>query len=105
MSKRFELTPARFRKLKEVADNNGSRDDAAEALGVSRATLWRVCKRECLESWLDTNIPSRQGEGGGPKPGPRPYRRKQKPEPVVAPLVVPNNPKTQWLTRSWRTAA
>ncbi|MDP4546529.1 MULTISPECIES: helix-turn-helix domain-containing protein [unclassified Marinobacter] len=105
MSKKFTLTPERFKTLVSVAENGGSRDDAAKALGITRPTLWRACKRELLESWLEQNIPSRQGAGGGPKPGPRPYRRKEKPKPVVAPLVVPSDPKTQWLTKSWRAAA
>lgn len=69
MSKRYKMTPARFRKLVKVAKDGGSRTDAAKALGITRTTLLAACKRENLMSWLDENIPKKQGFAGGPAAG------------------------------------
>lgn len=112
MSKKFTLTPARFKKLVEVAERGGSRDDAAKALKISRTTLWRTCKAENLESWLDENIPSRQGSHGGPKPGNKYSKvngseiRWLKPEQIAAPLNINRDlPHVKAATMKWRQAA
>lgn len=105
---KLEMTPTNFRKLKRLADEERSLYAAAKAFKVVPNTIKAACKKANLSSWLADNFPNRQGQGGAQ--GEMRSKmdgtvRRLKPEQIKAPLVVPDNAQTRWLTKSWSKAA
>jgi len=105
----WKLTQDRISHLNACAAQGMTLTAAARELGVHRQTILMAADRSNKTEWLRQKFPTRQGEGGGKKRHELARRedglRKLKPEQIAAPLNVPNNPQTRWLTKEWRSAA
>ena len=106
MSRRpVELSERDIERVKAFAGLGLAFQTTANRMGMKPGTLASALSRQGLGIWMETAFPKRQGKGGGnKKAGPSEGKceiRRLKPEQIEAPLVVPNNVQTQWLTKRW----
>ena len=98
----FELTPARFRALHQLAKEGKSFSAAARHIGVDRKTLRKACEQQGLGSWLEAKFPP---TGRGPvaesKSKMDAVVRKLNADEIAAPIEVPGGVQVKWLTRRW----
>ena len=110
MSKRpVELSDRDIERVKAFAGLGLAFQTAANKMNMKPTTLASALSRQKLGVWMETAFPKRQGKGGGnKKAGPSEGKceiRRLKPEQIEAPLVVPDNVQTKWLTKEWRRVA
>lgn len=105
---RWELTSHRIHLLKYCAGKGMCLTEAAKDLGVQVKTIRAAAARKEKTEWLNGLFPSMRGKGSGKPRAGRELRsrvdgeiRRLTPEQIKAPLVVPDNAQTKWLTRSW----
>jgi hypothetical protein len=104
---KLEIGAKEFQVLRQHAEAGNTFQSACNALGYHPNVVKRACADACLTSWTQANFPSRRGKSGGnPQFKPEHERkpegiRKLRPDDIDAPLPVPDNPQTRWLTRRW----
>ncbi len=106
----WQLNDERISHLNACAAQGMPLAAAARELQVHVTTIKKAAEREEKEDWLREKFPRKAGLGGGNKRVEMAEREGQeirwlKPEQIAAPLVVPNNPQTRWLTKEWRSVA
>jgi len=107
----WRLTEQRMERLELLAAEGVPLAVAARELGTSPRTLQNAADREGKTEWLREKFPRRQGVGSGKNRAGKEITskldgrvRKLKPEDIQAPLTIPSNPQSKWLTKTWRAA-
>ena len=105
---RWELTRARISHLNACAAQGMSLTGAAREMGAQVKTIRAAAERAGKQDWLREKFPPMRGRGSGKPRAGRELRsrvdgeiRHLTPEQIAAPLEVPDNAQTKWLTRSW----